>query len=211
MQQTIREQLASRLQKTDGVDHINVHVFGVKTEVGKILHPEFRRRFFIPNYGEYLSAICFLRWIGGCGEQARYDSSIRGWNRIDSFQEAIVLAKFCQIKKFSRKVIDELNTYKINTFVSYKVHPNGVRETDYRWNWYINLLPELISQAVDPDLKMPNWEALGFGADSLEKIDEDVKKYVLSQYDDPPEEEQAPEESPAEEQTLPDETEEPQQ
>ncbi len=181
---SIREQLSSRMQKIDGKDHINVSIFAAKTQLGRILHPEFRKKFFVPKYGEYLSPMCFLRWIGGAGEEARYNDKAQGWQNVACFQEAIVYSKFCQFKKMRSELVEELNKHNVSTFTSYKMHPGGIRESDRKWEWFIKLLPELISQAVEPERKVPDWEQLGFSEDSLKKIEEDIKKFVVSQYQD---------------------------
>lgn len=182
MSTSIREQLSSRLQKVDGKDHINVSIFASKTKLGRMLHPEFRKTFFVPKYGEYLSAVCFLRWVGGAGEEARFDANVKGWQNVECFQEAIIYSKFCQFKKMRNALVSELNEYNISTFTSYKTHPSGIREIDRKWEWFVRLLPELISQAVEPERKMPDWEKLGYAADSMEKIEKDIEKFVVSQY-----------------------------
>jgi hypothetical protein len=172
------KELASLIYGKEGVDHVNVSLYS-GTKLGKLLHPQFRSNFFIPNLGDFISAMAFVHWLGGAGEAARIDPSIREKVKIVPFKEAIIYAKFCQLKKNTRLLMENKELIDLGKFTSYKVFPSGVREIERNWLWYVELLPILIPQVLNKNLKEPIWQEFGFHPTSLKAIELEVKKNVV--------------------------------
>lgn len=132
--------------KKDGGDHIRVGLAG-ETTLGRICSAEWRRRFFIPLVGEFLSPQCFANWLVTGDEAARHDPKYRVKNSVRGYHGFVLYAKFYQLCSLSAQLRKEM---KQLPFVSYKVHGSGIKEFD-RWSEYPSTVKEMVTHILDPE------------------------------------------------------------
>lgn len=136
---TIKDQIRVALNR-DGDDHVNIDPYGA-TQVGKVCFPEWRRKFYIPHFGDFVSPRAFANWaVTGGNEQYRHDTShveLRVPDVIE-FRTLMLYAKFYQMSALRKSFLGERKTLKL-PWMMYKKHLSGVKEHN-RWETY----PEIV-------------------------------------------------------------------
>lgn len=131
--------------KSDGVDHIRISPFA-ETTIGKVASQDWRKKFFIPHVGEFLSPVCFANWLSTGDDDARHNPKFRCDAAVKGYRTFVMYAKFyqlCSMKSLLEKEMKDL------PFVAYKVHQSGVKEFD-RWKEYPAEVKEMIQHILDP-------------------------------------------------------------
>lgn len=142
---SIMDKLVSSFKK-DGVDHIRVGL-AAETQLGKLCAVEWRRRFFIPRVGEFLSPQCFANWLATGDEAARHDPKYRVKNAIRGYHRYLMFAKYYQLCSLASQLRKEMKNLP---FTSYKIHGSGIKEHD-RWAEYPVKVKEMIEHILDPE------------------------------------------------------------
>lgn len=132
--------------KKDGVDHVRVALNG-DTAVGRMSALEYRKTFFIPNMGSFLTPICFANWMATGDDDARHDPTYRVSKTIQGYLHYVMYAKYWQMVALREKLRPEM---KQLPFVSYRVYENGIREFD-RWKEYAVVIKNMIEHVLDPE------------------------------------------------------------
>lgn len=173
---SVMEKFVSSFKK-DGVDHIRVGLGG-ETQLGRICSVEWRRRFFIPLVGEFLSPQCFANWLITGDEAARHDPKYRVTRSVRGYHGYQLFAKYYQLCSLSSQLRKEMKSLP---FVSYKIHGSGIKEFD-RWREYPATVKEMIEHILDPERgpKVP----FPFDPDLKETIDSMVKAIAMASTDD---------------------------
>ena len=89
---SVMEKFVSSFKK-DGIDHIRVGLGG-DTKLGRMCAADWRRRFFIPLVGEFLSPQCFANWLVTGDEAARHDPKYRVKNAVRGYHGYVLYGKF---------------------------------------------------------------------------------------------------------------------
>ena len=141
---TVMEKFVSRF-KQDGVDHVRVGV-SAETTIGRLAAPEWRKRFYIPRVGDFLTPVCFVNWLSTGDEEARHDPKYRVKDTVRGYHRFIMYAKFYQLCSMRNTLAKEMRSLP---FVSYKIHQSGIKEFD-RWKEYPGVVKEMIEHVLDP-------------------------------------------------------------
>lgn len=131
--------------KKDGVDHVRIALNG-DTAIGRMSALEYRKTFFIPQLGSFLTPICFANWMATGDDEARHDPTYRVNKTIQGYLQYVMFAKFWQLVTLRDKLKGEM---KALPFVSYRVYENGIREFD-RWKEYAVVIKDMIEHILDP-------------------------------------------------------------
>ncbi len=172
---SVMEKFVSSFKK-DGVDHIRVGLGG-ETQLGRICSVEWRRRFFIPLVGEFLSPQCFANWLITGDEAARHDPKYRVTRSVRGYHGYQLFAKYYQLCSLSSQLRKEMKSLP---FVSYKIHGSGIKEFD-RWKEYPATVKEMIEHILDPERgpKVP----FPFDPALKETIDSMIKAIAMASTD----------------------------
>lgn len=159
----------------EGVEHFRLSPAS-NNVVGKYLSPEWRHKFFIPQLGNFQSAVCFCNWIAGGGEEARYNDKVRGHITIP-YNMLLTVAKYHQLKA----MVNELKTFPGDwdktPLVRYRVHHNGVKELVVDNNWYprnVHMLALWIMAEMEPE-----WDTFDPDINPYEVIDNLVRVNIM--------------------------------
>lgn len=147
------------LYKVDGEDHIRISPYG-KTDLGKILSQGWRKPFYIPRIGNFLTPECFAKWITTGDEDARHNVRFRFSGRIRNYRELLLFAKYYQLCALSDALGRFIEPYRITEgdssklvikvpLIGYTIHDTGLREYD-RWPEYPGELMPFIESILDP-------------------------------------------------------------
>lgn len=142
---SVMEKFVSSFKK-DGVDHVRVGLGG-ETKLGRMCSPDWRRRFFIPLVGEFLSPQCFANWLVTGDEAARHDPKYRVKAAVRGYHGYLMYAKFYQLCSLTAQLRNEMLNLP---FVSYKIHSSGIKEFD-RWKEYPAKVKEMVEHIIDPE------------------------------------------------------------
>lgn len=145
----IKEQLQGQLRR-DGVDHLNIST-NAETDLGKIISPDWRKRFYVPHMGEFISSRAFANWmVSGGKEELRYHTGFYKTNvPVEDFRKLLVFAKYYQLCSMRTSVCNGKDMFDL-PWVMYKRHVSGVREFD-RWTNYTSIIkPLVIDVAQNP-------------------------------------------------------------
>lgn len=151
----IREQLQTQMRR-DGVDHINISATG-ETEMGKIVSPDWRKKFYVPHMGDFISARSFANWmVSGGDESLRYNTGFYKTSvPVEDFRKLLVFAKYYQLCSLRTVVLNNKNTLEL-PWVMYKRHTSGVREFD-RWSNYTSIISPIVQDIVDNEGYSYDW------------------------------------------------------
>lgn len=143
----IREQLQTQLRR-DGVDHINISPTG-ETEMGKIVSPDWRKKFYVPHMGDFISARSFANWmVSGGDESLRYNTGFYKTSvPVEDFRKLLVFGKYYQLCSLRSVVLNNKNALEL-PWVMYKRYTSGVREFD-RWSSYTSVISPIVQDIVD--------------------------------------------------------------
>lgn len=131
--------------RNEGEDHIRISPFA-STTLGKILSPDWRKKFFIPHVGEFLTPQCFANWLITGDDEARHDVNLRPSTHVREYSGFVLYSKFyqlCSMKTLLQKEKKDL------PFAMYKVHTSGVKEF-HRWKEYPIEIREMLDHVLDP-------------------------------------------------------------
>lgn len=142
---SIFESFVNKLRK-DGVDHIRISIVA-DTQLGKVCSAEWRKRFFIPRVGEFLSPTCFANWLVTGDEEARHDPRYKVKRNVRGYHKFVLYAKFYQLCSMRGTLIREMADLP---FVMYKVHQSGIKEFD-RWKEYPQTVKDMVKHIIDEE------------------------------------------------------------
>ena len=115
----------------DGGDHIRVSPYG-KTMVGRIASMDWRKKFFVPQLGEFSSSRCFANWLVCGNEEARHNTRFKVDKTVKGYRTLMLYAKYHQLCSLKKTLANEKTDL---VFVAYKEHKSGIKEgTGYREN-----------------------------------------------------------------------------
>lgn len=134
---SIKEAMIKVAFKNDGSDHILVSPFGA-SKLGKYASMAWRKKFFFPLLGEFVSPLAFMAWLATGDEMQRHANSP---TRLPSmakdeylrYLRAGYLAKWYQLTSMHSalskhvKAAGENNPFNI-PWVEYKIHLSGLKE-----------------------------------------------------------------------------------
>lgn len=152
---SVMEKFVGKFKK-DGVDHVRVNVIA-DTAIGRMASAEWRKRFYVPRVGDFLSPICFANWLATGDEEARHDPKYRVKKSVRGYHQYVLYAKFFQLCSMRSALVKEM---KHLPFAAYKIHQSGIKEFD-RWKEYPSVVKDMIEHVIDPERGPKvafNWE-----------------------------------------------------
>ena len=152
---SILEKFLTKMNR-DGVDHVRISPRG-ETHIGRICFHDWRKTFFVPDMGSFLTPVCFANWMASGNEDARHDQDFRVRADIHGWRDYVLYAKFYQLCSMATSVRRDMLDLP---FVAYKQHESGIKEFD-RWKEYPSEIKAMIEHIVDPARgpKVPyNWD-----------------------------------------------------
>lgn len=159
---SIFETFVNKMRK-EGVDHIRVSVVA-ETQLGKVCAHDWRKRFFVPRVGDFLSPTCFANWLVTGDEEARHDPKYKVKKNVRGYHRYVLFAKFYQLCSMRGMLEREM---KDLPFVAYKIHQSGVKEFD-RWKDYPTTVKDMVKHVID-DQRGPKV-AYPFEQDLIDEI-----------------------------------------
>lgn len=134
----------------DGVDHVNVSAYTAysDTEIGKIASPDWRKTFFVPHVGDFITPRAFANWmVSGGKEHLRHSTGIyRTTVPLSHFRTLLLFAKYYQLCGMRAALMTAQNLTNL-PWVMYKKHISGVREYD-RWDQYPAEVKEMVKYII---------------------------------------------------------------
>lgn len=133
---SIKDALVRVAFKQDGKDHVLVTPF-CATQIGKYASLSWRKRFFIPQLGEFVSPLAFMSWLCHGDESQRHANQparIPYMSKEDflKYQRAGYLAKWYQLASMHGALVKQSKVGDLNLldlpWVEYKVHTTGLKE-----------------------------------------------------------------------------------
>lgn len=134
---SIKEAMIKVAFRKDGEDHILVSPFA-DSKLGKYASMSWRKKFFFPMLGEFVSPMAFMSWLATGDETQRHAVNP---SRLPSmakdeylhFLRAGYLAKWYQFTSMHGALVKHVNTASEHDpfelqWVEYKVHVNGLKE-----------------------------------------------------------------------------------
>lgn len=133
---SIKDAMIKVAFKTDGGDHILVSPFGA-TQIGKYAAMTWRKKFFFPLLGEFVSPMAFMAWLATGDEMQRHANQP---TRLPSMSKdeylkylrAGYLAKWYQLASMHGAIVKQLKGTDTDllevSWVEYKIHANGLKE-----------------------------------------------------------------------------------
>lgn len=156
---SIKQQVRTVLNK-DGVDHINVFSYG-ETDIGRITSPDWRRNFYIPHVGDFVSARAFANWIiSGGNEELRHSTAFyKTAVPTKDFRLLTTFAKYYQLCTMRSNLVTQQDMLKL-PWVMYRKHFSGIREYD-RWESYPQTAKSLAQFILDKGSKQHyHWDTV---------------------------------------------------
>lgn len=133
---SIKDALVRVAFKQDGKDHVLVTPF-CATQIGKYASMSWRKRFFIPQLGEFVSPLAFMSWLCHGDESQRHANNPTRIPHMSKdeflkYQRAGYLAKWYQLASMHGALVKQSKVGEINLldlpWVEYKVHVTGLKE-----------------------------------------------------------------------------------
>lgn len=153
---SIKDQLRTNL-RTDGEDHLNISAYA-ETELGKITSPDWRKKFYVPHIGDFVSARAFANWlVSGGSEDLRHNTKFYKTSvPVEDFRKLVVFAKYYQLCSLRSSLVTEQALLSL-PWVMYKRHFSGVREFD-RWTHYTAEIKPMVHDIIsDTSRGRYNW------------------------------------------------------
>lgn len=143
---SIKEQLQGQMRQ-DGIDHVNISTQG-ETDLGKICSPDWRKKFYVPHMGDFISARAFANWmVSGGDEELRHNSGFYKTRvPVEDFRKLLVFGKYYQLCSMRSNVISQGELVNL-PWVMYKRHSSGIREFD-RWSNYTAQIKPMIEDIL---------------------------------------------------------------
>lgn len=152
---SILEKFLTKMNR-DGVDHVRISPRG-ETHIGRICFHDWRKTFYVPGMGSFLTPVCFANWMASGNEDARHNQDFRVRADIHGWRDYVLYAKFYQLCSMATTLRRDMLDLP---FVAYKQHESGIKEFD-RWKEYPSEIKAMIEHIVDPARgpKVPyNWD-----------------------------------------------------
>ena len=133
---SIKDAIVRVAFKTDGKDHVLVTPF-CATQIGKYASMSWRKRFFIPQLGEFISPMAFMSWLCHGDESQRHANNpmrvpYMSKEEFLKYQRAGYLAKWYQLASMHGALVKQSKIGDLNLldlpWVEYKVHTTGLKE-----------------------------------------------------------------------------------
>lgn len=198
-----KEAIAKFIMKNEGGDHILVSPFA-NTNIGKILALNWRKKFFVPQLGEFISPDAFVAWLFSGDESQRWNTRARiptvRKDQVKLVRNAVYFAKYHQLTALKPILAKECKANeegksKIDLpWVEYKIHTSGVKEfhPDQRRT---QILKEMVRHLLEKGPKEQFVSELFDYSDTKQQIMEHVKEVFHVSPDQNKEQEQTSEES----------------
>lgn len=157
---TIRDQFQTLLYLKDGEDHVNLSSGG-NTTVGRMCSADWRRQFYIPHLGEFISIRAFVQWMATGDEASRMNPPTGRVSNMSSndYHTLMLFAKYFQMTSFASTIRNEAALLDI-PWVSYKQFGTGVRQHNV-WTEYNLVVHEYADFIVNNTPKdMFPWDKL---------------------------------------------------
>ena len=144
--------------RKDGVDHIWVSPFA-SSQLGKIVSLEWRRKFFIPQLGEFISPNAFVAWLFSGDESERMNSSARipivPKNEFPLLMKALYVAKFHQLTSLKYMLVKGTADGQLDLpWMEYKQHTSGVKE-HHRDLKRVGLVKAMVKHILESGSRVP--------------------------------------------------------
>ena len=136
MSMSIKEAMIKVAYRTDGGDHVLVSPFAA-TQLGKYAAMTWRKKFFFPMLGEFVSPMAFMAWLATGDEMQRHANQPARLPSMPKdeylkYLRAGYLAKWYQLTSMHGALVKQLKSSDIDLFevpwVEYKIHVNGLKE-----------------------------------------------------------------------------------
>lgn len=133
---SIKDAIVRVAFKQDGKDHVLVTPFSA-TQIGKYASMSWRKRFFIPQLGEFISPMAFMSWLCHGDESQRHANNpmrvpYMSKEEFLKYQRAGYLAKWYQLASMHGALVKQSKVGDLNLldlpWVEYKVHTTGLKE-----------------------------------------------------------------------------------
>lgn len=133
---SIKDAIVRVAFKQDGKDHVLVTPF-CATQIGKYASMSWRKRFFIPQLGEFISPMAFMSWLCHGDESQRHANNpmrvpYMSKEEFLKYQRAGYLAKWYQLASMHGALVKQSKVGDLNLldlpWVEYKVHTTGLKE-----------------------------------------------------------------------------------
>ncbi len=133
---SIKEAMIKVAFKIDGGDHVMVSPFSA-TQIGKYAAMTWRKKFFFPQLGEFVSPLAFMAWLATGDEMQRHAGQP---TRLPSmtkdeylkYLRAGYLAKWYQLASMHAELVKQIKNSSTDLlelpWVEYKIHVNGLKE-----------------------------------------------------------------------------------
>lgn len=169
----IKDQIRKAFHK-DGGDHVNLNHRG-ETEIGRLCSPDWRKTFFIPHLGEFLSPRNFVYWVvSGGNEDLRHSSEFYNTRSVplSVVRDLLLYAKYYQVNAMIFRIVRQKELMDL-PWVMYKKHLTGVKEFN-TWEDYPSAVKEFVDyvQVNGRKAKFP-WE------EKYPRVLDNVNTYVL--------------------------------
>lgn len=160
--------------RDDGQDHVWVSPFS-KTEVGRVSSIQWRRRFFVPQMGDFLSPSCFANWVILTGnEVARFNPGtvVVVKEKRSFYKKLLLFAKYHQLCSLRAKLEKGRDLLDL-PWVEYKLHSTNIKEF-VRDTSQANLIKSMVQHIIESGPKVP-FETEKF---SISNIRQEVLQYL---------------------------------
>ena len=136
MSMAIKEAMIKVAYRNDGGDHVLVSPFA-GTQLGKYASMSWRKKFFFPMLGEFVSPLAFMAWLATGDEMQRHANQPARLPSMPKdeylkYLRAGYLAKWYQLTSMHGALVKQLKSSDVDLFevpwVEYKIHVNGLKE-----------------------------------------------------------------------------------
>ena len=143
----IKEQLQGQMRR-DGIDHLNISTMA-ETDLGEIVSSDWRKKFYVPHMGDFISARAFANWMvsGGDEELRHYTGFYKTSVPVEDFRKLLVFAKYYQMCSMRTSICNSKDLFDL-PWVMYKRHVSGVREFD-RWQNYTSIIKPMAEDVAN--------------------------------------------------------------
>lgn len=133
---SIKDAMIKVAFKIDGGDHVLVSPFGA-TQIGKYAAMTWRKKFFFPMLGEFVSPLAFMAWLATGDEMQRHANQPARLPSMPKdeylkYLRAGYLAKWYQLASMHGALVKQLKSSDTDllelSWVEYKIHVNGLKE-----------------------------------------------------------------------------------
>ena len=179
--------------RKDGIDHIWVSPFS-GTQLGKIVSLKWRKKFFIPQLGEFVSPDSFISWLFTGDEAQRQNATAKlpqlSKEEFKLARQAMFMAKYHQLTALKPALIvetkaEEGKKSKLDLpWLEYKQHMSGVKEHHHD-TLRVSIVKDMVRHILESGSKA-SFQCAAFDyADVRDKVMKHViEKFGLDQEED---------------------------